>query len=90
MQNFGCIAEIDSFLRESAPLQAGACIGHIGEKPVYIIGLFKGKGNSYFGPAYGIRWNTDKADKARGFFNRGIACYMGRMPEWAMSLPRSK
>jgi hypothetical protein len=92
MQVFSCLAAIDAYLRDDATTaKAGEIIGTLGEKPVYVIGRFVGKGtNGYFGPASGVRWNTDPADKARGMWNRGIALYMCKQPEWALSLPVAK
>lgn len=92
MKHASCIAVLEDIIEalETMP-EKGEPVAMMADKPIYVIGLFTGKGNSgYFGKAEAIRWSTCPKDTARGFFERGLACYMSKLPAWASSLPKSK
>jgi len=87
----GCIADIDNIvLNMTEAPKIGDAFCTLGDKTLYVIGKFIGSGTSYFGKSTALRWNIDKEDKARGFWNRGLACYMCKQPAWLDSLKRCK
>ena len=84
-----CIAALESAILELPEMpDISKPVAQWGEgKPIYIRGLWKGKGRSFFGPASAIRWECPNYP---GMFGKGLAGYMRTLPEWAYQLPKAR
>jgi hypothetical protein len=84
-----CVADLENFILKlpAIPDISKPVAQWSRGQDIYIRGIWKGRGNSCFGPAYAIRW---ECKEMTGMFGKGLAGYMRDLPKWAAQLPKSK